>query len=168
MVKIDFGWIFDGSVARFRQKCKEFWARHVNEHVVHPHVHSHVVHSHYLFRLFIQAIYAWSRQQSQTLFLFEKWWKLCQKMRLNALIIFPTGWHQKTIILRGEQSKCMLFGAFRYIDRKDAPRRADHFSIEWHHNIVILISKRSKYCRRFVDVALGRRKSCENRALERQ
>ena len=70
VVQNDFGLIFDGFMAGFRQKCKQFWGRHV---------HSHVVHSHYLFRLFILAIYSWSRQQSQTFF-----WKMPETMPKDA------------------------------------------------------------------------------------
>ena len=62
----------------------------------------HGIYSGFSFMLSIQAMPA-----KPTIFL-KKCWGHCQKMRLDALIIFP---------------------------------------IEWRHNIVILIRKRSKYCK---------------------
>ena len=54
-------------------------------------------------------------------------WKLSRKMRLDALIIFPIEWHHNIIFLIGKRSKYCR-GFFWYKARKDAPRRADHFS----------------------------------------
>ena len=101
----------------------------------------HTIYSGYSFRRSIHGA------GSKANFSFEKCWKLCQKMRLDALIIFPIEWSHNIVILIGKRSKYCR-GFFWYKDRKDVPRRADQiFPIERHHHIVILIRKRSKYCK---------------------
>ena len=103
------------------------------------------IHAGYPCRLYIQATPA-----KPSIF-WKKYQKLCQKMRLDALIIFPVEWRQNIVILIGKQSKYCR----EVFDIKTEKMRRDAliiFPIEWRHNIVILIGKRSKYCREFFDV----------------
>ena len=125
------------------------------------------IHSGYPFRLSTQAIH--SGYASETNHFLKKCWKHCQKMRLDALIIFPIEWRHNIVILIRKRSKyCKLsfmsaihaghlFSLFiQAMPAKPSifwKKRWKHcqkmrldaliiFPIEWCHNIVILIGKR--------------------------
>ena len=65
------------------------------------------IHAGYPCRLFMQAIH--SGYASETEHLLKKHWKQCQKMRRDALIIFPIEWCHNIVILIGKRLKyCKL------------------------------------------------------------
>jgi hypothetical protein len=89
----------------------------------------------------------WSRKSC----FFKNVWKLCQKMRLDALIIFLIEWRHKTLISRGKHSKYWC----QQIDIKAKKMRRDAliiFLIEWRHKTLISRGKHPKYWSQQIDV----------------
>ena len=66
----------------------------------------------------------WSRKSC----FFKNVWKLCQKMRLDALIIFLIEWRHKTLISRGKHPKYWSQQIDVKAKKMRPPRCTDHFS----------------------------------------
>ena len=91
---------------------------------------------------YILWVSSWSTEAENHMF-FKNVWKLCQKMRLDAVIIFPIDWRQEELLLRGWQLK--YWGRTIFFSTNMRIDAVIIFLIDWRQEEFMLMGKQSKY-----------------------